>query len=287
MTALEFKKARRITVDQRDGSLWLGDLFGRLTPAEMREDAKRLGKSLRSAQEYKQTARMCTPPVRERLAATRVHVSYTILRTGARADKFKVPHDESYRILLGLIEEAERSGHDFVDPAGYLIAIGLGPRVEDLFGPDGADDEFRVFLAETAPGPARDRLYRSLAAQQSERAVLHRAVAQVVQDEKAARRKLQEEQGRRGPCPDPARLEETEFARGVCAIAKSVHSLNQRFGHLAPTALRDERNQSAVDFAQAKIGVFVAWLAGTLETGAESEAAIPAQRGQRRTPVAA
>jgi hypothetical protein len=40
MAALEFKKARRITTDQREGSLWLGEVFGRLTPAEMREDAK-------------------------------------------------------------------------------------------------------------------------------------------------------------------------------------------------------------------------------------------------------
>ena len=276
-----------LITDERDGKLWLGDVFGRMQGAEMRDEANRLGKSLRSAQEYAQTARMCTPPVRERICAGRVLVSYTVLRVGARANRLKIPHDESFRTLLRMIEEAEASGGAQIAPTVYESAIGLGPRLDDLFGPDGSDDGFLAFLEETAPGPDREQLFRDLAAQQREKAEMDRAIAQVLAGQKAAERARREQDERLGLGPDRALAEEMAFAKAVCAIDRGIKALVNRYGHLRPLGLADERSRNAVALAQARIAVFDGWLAGSTEQVHASAADIPAQLGTRHAAAAA
>ncbi|MBR7828145.1 hypothetical protein KDK95_17645 [Actinospica sp. MGRD01-02] len=288
MTELEFTRALRDAAGERDSRLWLGDVFGRMPSAEMREDAHRLGKSLRSAQEYAHTSRMCTPPVRERISASPVLVSYTVLRIGARANRLKVPYDESYHTLLRMIEEAEASGVAQITPTAYQMAIGLGPRLEDLFGPDGSEEGFLAHLEETAPGPDREQFFSYLAAQQRENAERDRAIADVVSAKRAKQREWRErEEGRLGLAPDRAVAEETAFARAVCAIDESIRALNARFGHLISADLEDERNRTAVTLAHASIAMFAKRLGARIAPNAEPAVLIPAQHDGRLDEVAA
>lgn len=67
-----------------------------MEPAEFGYWARQWGRSLRSVREYRHTAKMCTPAVCKMLAGSRVLVSYTVLREGARKGPSGVPHDEEF-----------------------------------------------------------------------------------------------------------------------------------------------------------------------------------------------
>ncbi|GAA1927452.1 hypothetical protein GCM10009716_39340 [Streptomyces sodiiphilus] len=57
----------------------------------------------KTARQYRHTARMCTPPVRQLVADSGVHVSYSALREGARLAPSGKPYDEGFSTLRLLL----------------------------------------------------------------------------------------------------------------------------------------------------------------------------------------
>ncbi|CAM5384776.1 hypothetical protein [Streptomyces viridochromogenes] len=57
----------------------------------------------RRARQYRHTARMCTPPVRQLVADSGVHVSYSVLREGARLASSGRPYDVGSSTLRAVI----------------------------------------------------------------------------------------------------------------------------------------------------------------------------------------
>lgn len=281
MTDVEFETARRAVGEERDHRLWLGDVFGRIEHPEVRHWAKRLSKSVRTAREYRHTARMCTPPVREMLASSSVLVSYTILREGAHADTSGIPRDESYQILKRLIAEAVEAGADHITVPDYRIALGLGPNVQDLFGPDGDDEEFREYLDEVGQGPERERLINVMTAQLRDRAQVDQAVRAALAEENATRRERRREEARLGLSASPVAADESAFAREVGAIGDQMKRVMRRYAHLKPTNLADERNEAVVTTAQATIEWFDKWLCGKCAPATTLAGSVPAQRSRR------
>lgn len=117
----------------------------------------------RLAREYRQTARMCTPPVRQLVDDGGVHVAYSVLREGAATGPGGLPHDEGYRTLKSLLEEARTAGTCRVTLPQYKRALGTGPAFRDLLEGQGGDatvDEYRNALLHD---PAeRDKIINAL-----------------------------------------------------------------------------------------------------------------------------
>jgi hypothetical protein len=53
---------------------------------------------------------MCTPPVRQLVADSGVHVCWSVLREGARLAPSGKPYDEGYSTLRSMLEEARDAG---------------------------------------------------------------------------------------------------------------------------------------------------------------------------------
>jgi hypothetical protein len=287
MTDLEARRARRAIDAERDDRLWLGDVFGRMEPPEIKDWAQRLGKNVRTAYAYRHTAKACTPTVRQTIADSRVLVSYTILREGAHTGPAKIPHDEGYATLERLIEEAQASDVDHISVNDYRIALNLGPSVHDLSGPDGVARELQEYFDGLGMGPERDRQVKALAAQVREQAEAHRAVRAVLAAESATRRKRESENIRLGISEDPAVAEGRAFAKSLYVLTDLVKDVMRRYAALDPTSVVDERNAAAVTTTQATIEVFSCWLNGNIDQAATGTGRVPAQRRSRRTMVAA
>ncbi|GAA0442353.1 hypothetical protein ACFQ2B_35290 [Streptomyces stramineus] len=69
-----------------------------------------IGLPVRTARQYRHTARLSTSAVRQFVADSGVHMSYNVLREGARLGSGGLPHDEGYGILRSLLDEARTSG---------------------------------------------------------------------------------------------------------------------------------------------------------------------------------
>ncbi|MEV8548620.1 hypothetical protein AB0L04_02050 [Streptomyces glaucescens] len=77
----------------------------------------------RTARQCRHTARMCTPPVRQLVADSGVHVSYGVLREGARLASSGKPYDEGYSTLQAVIGEALQCDATRISAAQYQRAL--------------------------------------------------------------------------------------------------------------------------------------------------------------------
>ncbi|WJV51737.1 hypothetical protein [Streptomyces flavofungini] len=141
----------------------------------------------RTARGYRHTARICTPPVRQLVADSGVHVSYSALREGARLAPSGKPYDEDYGTLRALLKEAAETGLGRISVAQYQRALGIGPGLQDLLDPS-STTSMTDYLASLAP-EEREKALRDLVEDDAE---VHDAIRRVL-DEK--RRKDRETRG--------------------------------------------------------------------------------------------
>ncbi|MFI1285191.1 hypothetical protein ACH4U5_31290 [Streptomyces sp. NPDC020858] len=166
-TDQDVRDGRRLMNDGRDNRLVIGDKLLSVAPPG-RDDAfdrfcDEISLNPRTARQYQHTARMCTPPVRQDVADSGVHVSYSALREGARLAPSGKPYDEGYRTLRTLLAEARESGAGRVSVTQYKRALGIGPGLQDLLDPS-AETSVADYLRALSEGdPAqRDKVLREL-----------------------------------------------------------------------------------------------------------------------------
>ncbi|MEU5437230.1 hypothetical protein AB0G73_28160 [Streptomyces sp. NPDC020719] len=113
-TDQDVREGRRLMDSGRENRLVIGDKLLSVTVPGQDGDFDRycdeISLNPRTAREYRHTARMCTPPVRQFVAASGVHVSYSALREGARLAPSGKPYDEGYSMLRSLLKEAREAG---------------------------------------------------------------------------------------------------------------------------------------------------------------------------------
>lgn len=281
VTDLEATKSRRVIDGERDGKLFLGDLVGRMEPEEFGYWARQWGKSLRSVREYRHTAKMCTPAMRKMLAGSRVLVSYTVLREGARKGPSGVPHDEDYRVLERLLGEARESGLGNINLIDYRNALDLGPSVEDLIDDSGQD--LKDALDQVGHGPERQRLINAIEAKFREQAQARKAMSEVLAAERATRRERARENERLGLGMDPEAAMESACVKELVAIGDLAAAALKRYAHLQPSQFTDELNTRAITKAQITLETVIGWLNGTKQA-TPSGGRVPVQR---RTHLAA
>ncbi len=122
-TDQDVREGRRLMDEGRQNRLAIGDKL--LTVAELNNDSVfekfcgRIGLAPATGWEYRHTARIATPAVRQLIADGNVHVSYSTLREGARLGPAGVPADEGWTKLRALLEEAREAERDRVTMAYY------------------------------------------------------------------------------------------------------------------------------------------------------------------------
>ncbi|MEV6131757.1 hypothetical protein AB0M05_34060 [Streptomyces violaceusniger] len=136
----------------------------------------------RTARQYRRTARMCTPPLREFLASSGVHVSYSTVREGGRMAPSGKPYDEDFNMLRTMVNEAAQAGAGRVSGEKYRRALGLGPNLQDLMEPSGGtsvSDYLGTLLKENPV--ERDKVLRELMEEDTN---FHGAVKRAMEDKR-------------------------------------------------------------------------------------------------------
>jgi hypothetical protein len=84
----DMQEGRTLVVRGRTNRLELGDKLLAVTAASgegvLEQFCDEIGLGVRSGRDYRHVARMCTPPLRAKIAASGVLINYSILREGAR-----------------------------------------------------------------------------------------------------------------------------------------------------------------------------------------------------------
>jgi len=284
-TDLELHEGRRLVAVARDARLELGDLFGRLR-GELATGtyAERLGISARTAQAYRHTARMCTPPIRELIADSGVLVCYTVLREGAHLGPSGVPRDESYRELRAMMEQTRATGGDHISIRVYQRKLGVGPDLGEMLKQGGGQGGIGQYLSQMHKGPERDQLIGMLIAEARDNAEVRQAVREAMAEQRAAARKRQRVCTQYDGA-DPRNAQEFAFSREVLRMADQAERVMDRFLELDPTDLLDEMHSAAVTKALATLEVIAAWLRGDGQAGPDKT--VPKPRTTRRVPVTA
>ncbi|MGW1659195.1 hypothetical protein [Streptomyces atratus] len=88
-TDQDVREGRRLMNEGCENGLVIGDKLLTVTAPGGPDSAfdqycDEISLNPKTARQYRHTARMCTPPVRQLLAVSGVHVSYSALREGAR-----------------------------------------------------------------------------------------------------------------------------------------------------------------------------------------------------------
>ncbi len=283
LTDLELREGRHLIVTARDARLELGDLFGRLEgELATGELAERLGMSVRTAQEYRRTARMCTPPVRELIAEAEVLVCYTVLREGAHLGPSGVPHDESYHALRGMIKQARAAGRDHVSVSVYRRTLGLGPDLGQMLKQRGGQGGIGDYLSQLHKGPERDQLVGMLIQEARDNAEVRRAVREALAERRTATREGEREKTR-AENADPRSAREFALSREVLRVADQAERVMDRFLELDPSDLLDEMHSAAVTKAVVTLEAVAAWLRG--EKPGTPAHGVPRQRADRSVPA--
>jgi nucleoside phosphorylase len=192
-TDQDVHEGRRLMNQGRANRLEIGDLLLAIAVSEqdgsLDEFCERIGLNPRTAREYRYTARMCTPPVRELIADSGVHVPYTALREGARLGPNGVPYDESYRTLRSLLAKAREEGADRISLALYQRELGTAPVLRDLLNPAAPDAPTAAqYVSALRDNPAREQIIHALVQQDAQlRDAVARSVSEGRRRERAQR----------------------------------------------------------------------------------------------------
>ncbi|MEU8727658.1 hypothetical protein [Streptomyces antimycoticus] len=134
----DVREGRRLMDEGRDNRLSLGEkllaVAGLNNDSVFEEFCGRIGLAPATGREYRHTARMATPAIRQLIAEGTMHVSYSTLREGARPRPGGIPADEGWAKLRTLLKEAREAGRDRVTLAYYQQVLGTAPALKGLVG---------------------------------------------------------------------------------------------------------------------------------------------------------
>lgn len=215
----------------RDNRLAIGDLLLAVaSPAggdgALEAFCGEVGLNPRTARQYRQTARACTAPMRQRVSDSGIHVSYSVLREGSRTGPGGTPYDEDYRTLRELLREARDSGAGRVCVATYRQALGIGPSLRDLLNASGPGEATIAEYVDALNrnGPEREKIIRALVEEDAE---LSEAVRTAVD---AKRRRDQErEKGGRGTAGGERSDKGTALARDLVRLRDQAVACMNRY----------------------------------------------------------
>ncbi|MEV0444808.1 hypothetical protein AB0I84_04595 [Streptomyces spectabilis] len=172
-TEQDVHEGRRLMDDGRQNRLVIGDKLLSVTAQGSDRDCERYCDAIslhpNTGRTYRHTARICTPPVRQLVADSGVHVSYSVLREGARLAPSGKPYDESYKRLRAMLTEAREAGAGRILLAQYQQALGTGPALQDLLDP-AQETSLSQYLGTLLPdNPAeRAKLLKDLVEEQAD-----------------------------------------------------------------------------------------------------------------------
>ncbi|NEA68120.1 hypothetical protein [Streptomyces sp. SID12488] len=230
-----------------------------------------IGLSPRSGRDYRLVSRLCTPPLRAKIAATGVQATWSILREGARTGAGGVAVDEGYRTLLVLLEEAAAQGRDQLKLPEYHQALGTAPALGDLMDPHRGDAAKLVEYLGGLQGGAREKIVVSLLEADAR---LRSSVRKTVNEQH--RRERDRERIDCGATPG----QWMALARDLVRVGDQATGFIAR--HQSAGALCEEQLPAARD-ALTKIELMATWI--KLRVDGESESA-RRERGTARVPVA-
>ncbi|WP_434593662.1 hypothetical protein [Streptomyces sp. A5-4] len=227
--------------------------------------------SARTGRDYRQTARLCTPLVRKAVAASGIHVSYSVLREGARTGSGGVAVDEGYRKLRALLKETQTAGGDRVGMAQYQRVLGTAPALGDLLGASGgAGPSLAEYLGALGNHPDREKIVCGLLEKDAE---LRGAARRTIEDQ----RRVERDRNRYITCGPPT-------GKGAFVARDLVRLGDQTVGfmHRYPDQVELSAEQlNAVKDTLVKVELLVSWIQVRLgvSTGAgrdRAESRVPA-----------
>lgn len=252
-TEQDVREGRRLMDDGRENRLVIGDKLLSVTAAGGEGVFDRycdeISLNPRTARQYRHTARMCTPPVRQLVASSGVHVSYSVLREGARLAPSGKPYDEGYRTLRGMLKEAGESGASRISVAQYQRALGAGPALQDLLDPAGETSVSQYLGALLQDNPAeRDKILRDLV---EEDADFRDAVKRAMDD------KQRRDRENRIDCPGEKPSKAQALARDLVRLRDQAVALMNRYPRAVP--FTDEQ-RAACEEALGTVEVLAMWV---------------------------
>ncbi|CAL9465393.1 hypothetical protein SUDANB6_02726 [Streptomyces sp. enrichment culture] len=252
-TEQDVHEGRRLMDDGRENRLVIGDKLLSVTALGRDGDFDRycdeISLNPRTGRQYRHTARMCTPPVRQLVADSGVHVSYSVLREGARLASSGKPYDEGYSTLRAVIGEALQSGATRISVAQYQRALGTGPALQDLLDPCG-DTSVADYL-RALPPHERDKVLRDLVEENDD---VQDAMKRVM-DEKRRR-----DRETRGPECGGGRPDKTQaLARDLVRLRDQATAFMNRY---PPSYALDftEEQRAACEEALGTMEVLATWI---------------------------
>ncbi|GGU61175.1 hypothetical protein [Streptomyces lavendofoliae] len=130
-TVRDVREVRTLMNVGRDNRLAIGDRLLAIAPpgndACLSDFCNEVDLSIQTARDYRHTALACPPEIRRLIADSGVHVSYSVVREGARAGVSGAPRDAGWSVLQALIEEAQNDGTGCVLRARYMKELGITP----------------------------------------------------------------------------------------------------------------------------------------------------------------
>ncbi|QHA06016.1 hypothetical protein GQF42_24435 [Streptomyces broussonetiae] len=234
-TEQDVREGRRLMDNGRENRLVIGDKLLSVTiPGQdgaFDRYCDEISLNPRTAREYRHTARMCTPPVRQSVADSGVHVSYSALREGARLAPSGKPYDEGYGMLRSLLKEARKAGAGRVSVPQYRRALGVEPALRDLLDPS-SGTTLADYL-DSLPPQERDQALRDLV---EKRAEVHDALKRVMDDKRRRDRET------RGPdCGGGRSDKAAAAARDLVRLSDQGAAFMSRYPPSASLAFTDEQ----------------------------------------------
>jgi len=203
----------------------------------------------RTGRDYRNVARVCTPPLRARIEATGVMVAWSVLREGARPAAGGLPVDEGYRKLLALLEQASAEGRALVSLPQYHQVLGTAPALRDLLGSEGGDGSKLVAYLGGLRGAEREKIVTSLLEADTD---LRKSVRRTIDDQRRRERDRERLDGG-GKAPGPSLV----MARDLVRIGDQVDSFIGRYQSAGQLA---EAEVPAAQLTLVKAELLVTWL---------------------------
>ncbi|MBV6696968.1 hypothetical protein KV557_07500 [Kitasatospora aureofaciens] len=267
----DVREGRRLMDEGRENRLALGDkllaVAGLNSDSVFEEFCGRIGLAPFTGREYRHTARMATPTIRQLIAEGGVHVSYSTLREGARPRPGGIPADEGWTKLRALLKEAREAGRDRVTLASYQQVLGTAPALKELVDPGTGDSTKLMAYLGGLSGGEREKIVCSLLADD---AGLRKSVRRTID---AQTRRERDREDLDGAEPTAQWM---PLARALVALGDQASGFVNRH----PSAQLVEQQLPAAREALVKLELATAWITMRLDSTAR-----PA-RGRRPAKVA-
>lgn len=163
----DVRDGRRLMDAGRANRLAIGDKLAAVAGLDddrcFEEYCGRIGLAPRTGRAYRATARGATPAIRQLIEQSSVHVSYSVLREGARPTAGGVPADQDWIKLRALLAEAEQAGWDRISVVRYQQVLGVGPVLRDLLNDSvSGDDKAAEILVALQRSPQKDQILQAM-----------------------------------------------------------------------------------------------------------------------------